>query len=503
MPTRFRSYQPDQALLLPPSLRDWLPEGHIANHVSDLVDGLDLSVFYERYEGDGRRKSPYEPRMMVKLLLYGYATGVFSSRKIARKLEEDVAFRVLAADNFPSHRTICEFRRRHLGDFRKLFVEVVGLARELGLVRFGKLSIDGTKVRANASKRKAMSDGRMRREERRLSEEIEGLLLRARETDAAEDARFGEALRGDELPEELRRREDRLAAIRAAKERLESRQREVDAARGREPGTKRNPKGGRPYKRDYGEPEETAQSNFTDPESGIMKTSSEGFQQCYNAQVAVSGENQLIVATEVSSNASDQGWILPLVEEVRTTFGEQPETVLADAGYCNEGDLAALEERVVDALCGAGSGRQTGGRGECGPVPGDGADGEETGDFGRPGAIRPTQVAVGSAQWLDQGNPRLPSIQPARADQSAGRVGSGLSGVERQADAKATGGLMPGNLDSTLTRTILNRADAGIWNLPLPEMPSGIPGCTFGRTSPVLRGAKRPTAQTPSLVHRH
>ena len=247
MPTRFRSYQPDQALLLPPSLRDWLPEGHIANHVSDLVDGLDLSVFYERYEGDGRRKSPYEPRMMVKLLLYGYATGVFSSRKIARKLEEDVAFRVLAADNFPSHRTICEFRRRHLGDFRKLFVEVVGLARELGLVRFGKLSIDGTKVRANASKRKAMSYGRMRREERRLSEEIEGLLLRARETDAAEDARFGEALRGDELPEELRRREDRLAAIRAAKERLESRQREVDAARGREPGTKRNPKrvGGR------------------------------------------------------------------------------------------------------------------------------------------------------------------------------------------------------------------------------------------------------------------
>ena len=260
MPTRFRSYQPDQALLLPPSLRDWLPEGHIANHVSDLVDGLDLSVFYERYEGDGWRKSPYEPRMMVKLLLYGYATGVFSSRKIARKLEEDVAFRVLAADNFPSHRTICEFRRR----------------------------------------------------------------------------------------------EDRLAAIRAAKERLESRQREVDAARGREPGPKRNPKGGRPYKRDYGEPEETAQSNFTDPESGIMKTSSEGFQQCYNAQVAVSGENQLIVATEVSSNASDQGWILPLVEEVRTTFGEQPETVLADAGYCNEGDLAVLEERAVDTYVALG-----------------------------------------------------------------------------------------------------------------------------------------------------
>ena len=314
MPTTFRPYQPDQDLLFPPSLRDWLPEGHFANHVSDLVDGLDLTVFYEPYEGDGRRKSPYEPRMMVKLLIYGYATGVFSSRGIARKLEEDVAFRVLAADNFPSHRTICEFRHRHLEDFKKLFVEVVGLARELGLAHFGKLSIDGTKVRANASKRKAMSYERMRQEQRRLSDEIEALLLRARETDVAEDARFGEALRGDELPEELRRRQDRLAAIRAAKERVKARQRQADDARGRQPGTKRNPKGGRPYKRDYGEPEDTAQSNFTDPESRIMKTSSEGLQQCYNAQVAVEGKNQLIVATDVSSSASDQGRMLPLVE---------------------------------------------------------------------------------------------------------------------------------------------------------------------------------------------
>ena len=354
MPTTFRPYQPDQSLLLPPSLRDWLPEGHFANHVSDLVDGLDLAVFYERYEGDGRRKSPYEPRMMVKLLIYGYATGVFSSRGIARKLEEDVAFRVLAADNFPNHRTICEFCHRHLEDFKRLFVEVVGLARELGLAHFGKLSVDGTKVRANASKRKAMSYGRVRKEERRLSDEIEALLLRARETDAAEDARFGEALRGGELPEELRRREDRLTAIRAAKERLEARQREADDARGRQPGTKRNPKGGRPYKREYGEPEDTAQSNFTDPESRIMKTSSEGFQQCYNAQVAVAGANQLIVATDVSSSASDQGRMLPLVDDVRTTYGERPETVLADAGYCNEADLAALEARAVDAYVALG-----------------------------------------------------------------------------------------------------------------------------------------------------
>ena len=354
MPTRFRPYHPDQSLLLPPSLRDWLSPGHLAEHVGDLVDGLDLTAFYAPYEGDGRRKSPYEPRMMVKVLIYGYATGVFSSRGMARKLEEDVAFRVLAAGNFPSHRTICEFRRRHLADFKRLFVEVVRLAAETGVANFGKLSIDGTKVRANASKRKAMSYSRMIEKEKRLQDEIEALVSRARETDAAEDARFGEDFRGDELPGELSRREDRLAAIRAAKARLEARQREADDARGRQPGMKRNPKGGRPYKREYGEPDEKAQDNFTDPESRIMKTSQEGFQQCYNAQVAVEGENQLIVAVEVSSNASDQGRLVPLVEEVEATHGERPETVLADAGYCNEADLEALEDRGVDGYVALG-----------------------------------------------------------------------------------------------------------------------------------------------------
>ena len=289
MPTTFRPYQPDQGLLLPPDLGDWLPEGHLAHHVSDLVDGLDLEAFYARYEGDGRRKSPYEPRMMVKVLIYGYATGVFSSRGMARRLEEDVAFRVLAAGNFPSHRTICEFRRRHLPDFKRLFVGVVRLAAETGVANFGKLSIDGTKVRANASKRKAMSYGRMLEEERRLQAEVDALVERA--VDEAEDARFGEGFRGDELPDELSRRQDRLAAIRAAKSRLEARQREADGARGRKPGRKRNPKGGPPYKRDYGVPEDKAQDNFTDPESRIMKTSQEGFQQCYNAQLAVEGRS--------------------------------------------------------------------------------------------------------------------------------------------------------------------------------------------------------------------
>ena len=356
----FRPYVPDQSLLLPPDVREWLPEGHLAHHVSDLVDGLDLTAFYALYEGDGRRNAPYEPRMMVKVLLYAYATGVFSSRRVARKLEEDVGFRVLAAGNFPQHRTLCEFRRRHLEDFQALFVEVVRLAQELGLARLGKLSIDGTKVRANASKRKAMSYDRMQAEEQRLESEVEALLRQADAVDEAEDSRLGAEVRGDDLPAELRRREERLAAIREAKARLEAAARAADDARGRQPGQDRNPKGGRPYKRAYGEPDEKAQSNFTDPESSIMKTSNEGFQQCYNAQVTVDAEHQLVVATDLTANASDQGELPVLLDAVKETFAAQPETVLADAGYCNERDLTDLEKRGIDGYVALGrEGKQT------------------------------------------------------------------------------------------------------------------------------------------------
>ena len=361
MGTTFRPYQPDQVLMLPPVLREWVSEGHLAHHVSDLVDAVDLSAFYAQYRGDGRRNSPYDPRMMVKVLIYAYATGTFSSRKTARRLEEDVAFRMLAAGNFPKHRTLCEFRKRHLGDFRAVFAEVVLLARALGLAGLGRVSVDGTKVRANASKRKAMSYGRMVTEEPRLEEEIralkaeiQALVEKAEAVDEAEDERYGEEARGDELPEELKRREDRLAAIREAKARLEAGQRVADDARGRKPGQKRNPKGGRPYKREYGEPDEKAQSNFTDPESRIMKTSSEGFQQSYNAQMVVEGENQLVVGAEVTDNASDQGQLIPMVDAAAETCGETPAQVLADAGYCNERDLQALKERDIDGYVALG-----------------------------------------------------------------------------------------------------------------------------------------------------
>ena len=227
MPTSFRPYLPNQALLLPSDPREWVPEGHLAHQVSDLVDSLDLSAFYAPYEGDGRRNARCDPSMMVKVLIYAYATGTFSSRRIAGKLEEDVALRMLAAGNFPQHRTVCEFRRRHLEDFRALFVEVVRTARAMGLASFGALSVDGTKVRANASKRKAMSYERMQREEARLEGEVEGILAAARSADDEEDALHGEGVRGGEVPEALRGGERRLAAIREARARLDAEAREA------------------------------------------------------------------------------------------------------------------------------------------------------------------------------------------------------------------------------------------------------------------------------------
>ena len=353
MRTTFRPYEPDQALILPPSLRDWLATDHLVFFVSDTIDQLDLSAFYGRYEGDGRRKQPYEPRMMVKVLVYAYATGTFSSRKIARKLEEDVAFRVLAAGNFPAHRTIAEFRRQHLKEFEALFVQVVTLARELKMIRLGTLAIDGSKVRANASKHKAMSYGRMKDEERRLRGEIKGLLERADAIDEEEDAEYGSDRRGDELPEELARRETRLEKIRAAKKRLEERQAEEDRAAGREPGDQEKAGPGRKHERRFGQPTPQKQDNFTDPDSRIMKCST-GFEQSYNVQIAVDAEAQLIVAAELTRAATDNHQLLPVLDEVKRLTGSNPQRVLADAGYRSEAVLAEVERRKIEAYIALG-----------------------------------------------------------------------------------------------------------------------------------------------------
>ena len=320
-------------------------------------------------------------------------------------------------------------------------MEVVRLAQELGLARLGKLSIDGTKVRANASKRKAMSYDRMQAEEQRLESEIEALLRQADAVDEAEDSRLGAEVRGDDLPAELRRREERLAAIREAKARLEAAARAADDARGRHPGQDRNPKGSPPYKRAYGEPDEKAQSNFTDPESSIMKTSNEGFQQCYNAQVTVDAEHQLVVATDLTANASDQGELPVLLDAVKETFDAQPETVLADAGYCNERDLTDLEKRGIDGYVAPGREGQADGYPRSEGPSGDGSHGGEAGDAGGPHGVCGAQVVVGGSQRLDQARAGVSALQPAWAGEGAVRVGPGVPGVERQAPAAADGGV--------------------------------------------------------------
>jgi len=333
--------------LLPISLSEWLPEDHLAHFVSDAVDAMDLQDFHARYEGDGRRRQPFDPRMMVKVLIYGYASGVFSSRKMARKLHEDVAFRMLCANNYPAHRTIREFRQLHLKEFSALFVQVVKLARETGLVSLGRVGVDGTKIKANASKHKAMSYARMQDEEARLKREIAGLLKQAEAQDAAEEDRYGSDDRNGGLPQELQRREDRLKVIEQAKARLEERARQSDKADGRyvdEDGVTRA-MCARRVKRAYGQPEPDAQDNFTDPESRIMPISGGGFEQCYNAQAAVDEASQLIVAADLTNSSNDQPSLVPIIDQIERNAGASPQLVLADTGYASEEAFMNLEER--------------------------------------------------------------------------------------------------------------------------------------------------------------
>jgi len=355
MPTAFKPYKPEQSFLLPPAPSDWLSEGHLAHFVSDMIDQLDLKAFYARYEGDGRRKQPYEPRMLLKVIVYSYMTGTFSSRKMARRIEEDIAVRYLAAGNFPSHRTICDFRVAHLEAFSVLLLQIIRIAQEAGLVKLGRIAIDGSKVRASASKHKAMSYDRMKSEEEKLEKQIAAILGQAAEQDAREDAEYGPDRRGDELPEELQRRESRLQKIREARQRLEQRQKEQDLEAGRSEGDDdpARKKKGNPFKRKFGVPADKAQENFTDPDSRIMN-STEGFQQCYNAQIAVDANSQLIVGTEVIQNAADNGSLLSMVELVEQNCGRTAEQYVADAGYKSEASFVELERKKVDAYVALG-----------------------------------------------------------------------------------------------------------------------------------------------------
>lgn len=344
MSTSYVPYQPDQQYLLPCALQEWLPQGHLAYFISDTIDSLNLSAFHARYAGGGSRNQPFHPAMMVKVLVYAYATGVFSSRKIARRLHEDIAFRVLGADNFPAHRTIRDFRALHLTEFTDLFVQVVRLAREMGLVKLGTIAVDGTKVKANASRHKAMSYARMQAAEVELKAQITALVKKAASTDEAEKSEPDL-----DIPAEIERRQARLAAIEAAKARLEERQRLSDAQRGRTPDDERRPKdkdgkpkGGKPYKRDFGVPAPKAQDSFTDPEARIMKRAGGGFDYSYNAQSAVDEAAHIIVAAEVVNTSSDVQQLPMVLSTVQANTGSTAAQVLADAGYRSEAVMAEL-----------------------------------------------------------------------------------------------------------------------------------------------------------------
>jgi transposase len=340
----FRAFDPDQDLLLPPSLDDWLPADHMARFVAELVDEhLDLSRILASYT-EGKGAPPYDPRLMVRLLIYGYTVGIRSSRRLEVACVDVVAFRWLAAGQAPDYRSIARFRRRHLSALGHLFVQALALCQAAGMVRLGRVALDGTKLRANASRRKAMSYARMSEKEKILAQEVSALLAEAERLDKAEDAEFGKNRRTDELPEQLRRRETRLAKIREAKKALEDEARDRAEAEAEQKA------------RDRGEDDETvaervaeagrkaaprpkAQRNFTDPESKIMKTADGSFHQCFNGQAVVDAEHQVIVAADVTDCAADVANLIPMTDQTTANTAQAPGEVLADAGYCSEDNL--------------------------------------------------------------------------------------------------------------------------------------------------------------------
>lgn len=358
----YRSWNPDQAYLLPPSPSDWLPEDDLVYFVLDTVCELDLRAITSKYDdGDGRGYPPYHPRMMVTLLLYSYTQGVFSSRRIMKRCERDAAYRVIVHDDAPNFRTISDFRKLHLSELEALFVQVLRICQKAGLVKLGHVSLDGTKIKANASRHKAMSYGRMKEEEKRLRKEIRELLRRAQATDTEEDERYGEDFRGDELPEELSRRKDRLKKIQQARKALEKeakaaaeaerkRREEEDRRRGNKP-----PRG-RKRKDVKDVPDDKKQYNFTDPETSIMKSNNKGFDQSGNAQAAVDRENQIIVAADVTNQPNDKKQLKPMVKQARQNAGRgrRIDKFSADSGYFSEDNVTWVEGQGLDGYIATG-----------------------------------------------------------------------------------------------------------------------------------------------------
>jgi len=356
LPT-FRRYEPNQLLLLPPDMTNWLPADHLVYFVRDVVKQMDLSGIYDSYDGSQGGYPPYHPEMMVSLLIYAYSVGIASSRQIEKATHESVPFRVLTADQHPDHDTIAEFRRRHLKALASLFLQVLRLCRKAGLVKLGHVSLDGTKVHANASKHKAMSYGRMQKAELELQEEVERLLKKADKTDEEEDQRYGKGRRGDELPEELRFKESRLAKIREAKEALE-REAQKEAQEKRAEQEKRKDDGdrrGRPAKVPTDEPNPKAQRNFTDPDSRIMKDgATKSFEQCYNCQIAVDEDSQIILATGVTQETNDKRQLKSLLKSLKRNLHKKPKRVSADSGYYSEENISFLDVEQIDGYIATG-----------------------------------------------------------------------------------------------------------------------------------------------------
>jgi transposase len=361
MSKTYRPWNPDQSWLLPPSPRDWLPEGDMVFFMLDTVRELDISAITDKYEREERGYPPYHPRMMTTLLLYSYTQGVFSSRRIMKRCERDAAWRVIVQEDVPDFRTISDFRKLHLKELEGLFVQVLRLCQKAGLVKLGHVALDGTKIKANASRHKAMSYDRMKEEQKRLRKEIRELLSQAESADAAEDKEYGKNRRGDELPAELARRESRLKKITEARKALEAeakaaaeeerrRQEEEDRKRGGKPG------GDRTIDPEKAVPADKAQYNFTDPETKIMKANNKGFDQCGNGQAVVDRENQVIVAADVTNEANDKRQFRPMAEQAKQNVGRGRRIgkMSSDNGYFSEENVHWAEENKLDVYIATG-----------------------------------------------------------------------------------------------------------------------------------------------------
>jgi transposase len=359
MSKEFRVWKIDDVHLLPASVQDYVSEDHVSRLIVSLVrESLDLSAIIGSYPS-GLGQPPFDPRLMTALLLHGYARGLYSSRRIAQAAVERTDFMMIAAGDPPDFRTISGFRRRHLKALAALFVQVLRLAEKAGLVKLGHVALDGTKVKANASKHKAMSYERMKKREAELKAEVDGWLEAAEAADREEDERYGER-RGDELPDWVADKQKRLEKIRQAKAELEAETRAAAEAEMKARAAAQEQrqaagvkKTGKPPAPPKGEPDGKAQRNFTDPESRILKTK-DGFIQGYNAQAAVDGAHQIIVAQTLTNSSSDQAQLAPLLRGIRANLGKNPGEVSADAGYCSDANLRTLKRRRIEAYVATG-----------------------------------------------------------------------------------------------------------------------------------------------------